>query len=116
MRGLSVVSISRVTPNTLSERDTESTALFLCVFKKPVKQINTYENNFLYFVCLFCFICDVNASDIYYGCYRVLLFAGFEKYNNGLNESYFACLDAFVHVSVFIQVCRKAKIDNGNEE
>jgi len=28
MRGLSVVSISRVTPNTLSERDTDCTALF----------------------------------------------------------------------------------------
>lgn len=32
MRGLSVVSISRVTPNTLSERDTDCTALFLCVY------------------------------------------------------------------------------------
>lgn len=31
MRGLSVVSISQVTPNTLSERDTDCTALFLCV-------------------------------------------------------------------------------------
>lgn len=32
MRGLSVVSISQVTPNTLSERDTDCTTLFLCVY------------------------------------------------------------------------------------
>ena len=32
LRGLSVISISRVTPNALSERDAESAALFLCVY------------------------------------------------------------------------------------
>ena len=40
VRGLSVVSISRVTPNTLSERDTESAALFLCVFVKCCLRYN----------------------------------------------------------------------------
>lgn len=45
MRGLSVVSISQVTPNTLSERDTDCTALFLCVclirYRKLLIKIHT---------------------------------------------------------------------------